>query len=101
MAKKSSVEKNNRRRLLVDRYKEKRAALKAIIKSQSSSMQQRLEAQDQLSALPRNSSAVRVRNRCALTGRARAYMGFFKLSRIMFRELALQGVLPGVKKTSW
>ncbi len=101
MAKKSSVEKNNRRKLLVGRYAEQRAALKAIIKNQGSSMQERLEAQAKLSALPRNSSPVRVRNRCALTGRARGYMGFFKLSRIMFRELALQGVLPGVKKTSW
>ncbi len=101
MAKKSSVEKNNRRKLLVARYQERRAELKAVIKNPSSSMEERLEAQEKLSALPRNSSRVRVRNRCALTGRSRGYMGFFKLSRIMFRELALQGVLPGVKKTSW
>lgn len=101
MAKKSSVEKNNRRKLLVAKYAQKRAELKAIVKRASSSMEERLKAQDQLSALPRNSSPVRVRNRCALTGRARGYMGLFKLSRIMFRELALQGVLPGVKKTSW
>ena len=101
MAKKSSVEKNNRRKMLVDRYKKVRAELKAIMKNPATSMQDRLIAQDKLSALPRNSSPVRVRNRCALTGRARGYMGFFKLSRIMFRELALQGVLPGVKKTSW
>lgn len=101
MAKKSSVEKNNRRKMLVARYQQKRADLKAIIKNPSSSMEERLEAQAKLSALPRNSSHVRVRNRCELTGRARGYMGFFKLSRIMFRELALQGVLPGVKKTSW
>ena len=101
MAKKSSVEKNNRRKLLVAKYAQKRAELKAIVKRTSSSMEERLEAQNQLSALPRNSSPVRVRNRCALTGRARGYMGLFKLSRIMFRELALQGVLPGVKKTSW
>lgn len=101
MAKKSSVEKNNRRKLLVAKYAQKRAELKAIVKSASSSMEERLKAQDKLSALPRNSSPVRVRNRCALTGRSRGYMGLFKLSRIMFRELALQGVLPGVKKTSW
>ena len=101
MAKKSSVEKNNRRKLLVAKYAQKRAELKAIVKRVSSSMEERLEAQNQLSALPRNSSPVRVRNRCALTGRARGYMGLFKLSRIMCRELALQGVLPGVKKTSW
>jgi len=101
MAKKSSVEKNNRRKLLVARYQQKRAELKAIMKNPSTSLAERLEAQEKLSALPRNSSRVRVRNRCALTGRARGYMGLFKLSRIMFRELALQGVLPGVKKTSW
>ena len=85
MAKKSSVEKNNRRKLLVAKYAQKRAELKAIVKRASSSMEERLEAQNQLSALPRNSSPVRVRNRCALTGRARGYMGLFKLSRIMFR----------------
>lgn len=101
MAKKSSVEKNKRRQLLVARYQKTRSELKAIVKNQASSMEERLEAQAKLSALPRNSSPVRVRNRCALTGRARGYMGLFKLSRIMFRELALQGVLPGVKKTSW
>ena len=101
MAKKSSVEKNNRRRLLVARYQKVRTELKAVVKNQAIPLQERLEAQAKLSALPRNSSPVRVRNRCALTGRARGYMGMFKLSRIMFRELALQGVLPGVKKTSW
>lgn len=101
MAKKSSVEKNKKRQLLVARYQKTRAELKAIVKNSSSSMEQRLEAQAKLSALPRNSSPVRVRNRCALTGRSRGYMGLFKLSRIMFRELALQGVLPGIKKTSW
>ncbi len=101
MAKTSSVEKNNRRKLLVARYAKVRAELKAVVKNPASSMKERLEAQDKLSALPRNSSPVRVRNRCALTGRSRGYMGLFKLSRIMFRELALQGVLPGVKKTSW
>ncbi len=101
MAKKSSVEKNNRRKLLVARYLKQRQELKAVVKNPASSMQERMEAQAKLSALPRNSSPVRVRNRCALTGRARGYMGMFQLSRIMFRELALQGVLPGVKKTSW
>ena len=101
MAKKSSVEKNNRRKMLVERYKKVRFELKALIKNPETTAKDRLIAQEKMAALPRNSSPVRVRNRCALTGRARGYMGFFKLSRIMFRELALQGVLPGVKKTSW
>lgn len=101
MAKKSSIEKNNRRKLLVERYKKIRMELKDIIKNPQTTKQDRLIAQEKMAALPRNSSHVRVRNRCELTGRARGYMGFFKLSRIMFRELALQGVLPGVKKTSW
>lgn len=101
MAKKSSIVKNERRQQLVLQYKEKRKQLKAIVKNSALSLQDRLEAQAKLSALPRNSSAVRVRKRCALTGRARGYMGMFKLSRIKFRELALDGVLPGIKKTSW
>jgi small subunit ribosomal protein S14 len=101
MAKKSSIEKNNRRKNLVLKYKNKRAELKAIVKNLNVSLQERLEAQAKLSELPRNSSPVRVRNRCELTGRSRGYMGMFKLSRIMFRKLALDGLLPGVKKTSW
>ena len=101
MAKKSSVEKNNRRKALVLKYKDKRAELKAIVKNLNASLQERLEAQAKLSELPRNSSPVRVRNRCELSGRSRGYMGMFKLSRIMFRKLALDGLLPGVKKTSW
>ena len=101
MAKKSSVEKNKRRQRLVLQYKKRREDLKAIVKNALKPLAERLEAQAKLSALPRNSSPVRVRNRCALTGRARGYMGMFKLSRIKFRELALNGILPGVKKTSW
>ena len=100
MAKKSSVEKNKHREALVLKYKKIRAELKAIVKG-NASLDDRLTAQDKLNALPRNSSPVRVRKRCALTGRARGYMGMFKLSRIKFRELALDGLLPGVKKTSW
>lgn|SRR3990167_453177 len=100
MAKKSSVEKNKYREALVFKYKKTREILKNIVKS-GASLEERLSAQDKLNKLPRNSSPVRVRKRCALTGRARGYMGMFKLSRIKFRELALDGLLPGVKKTSW
>lgn len=101
MAKKSSIEKNNRRKRLVLKYKDERVRLKALVKDENLSLKERLEAQAKLSALPRNSSPVRVRNRCELTGRSRGYMGMFKLSRIQFRKLALQGLLPGVKKASW
>ena len=101
MAKKSSIEKNNRRKRLVVKFKDERAMLKARVKDQSISLQDRLEAQAKLDKLPRDSSPVRVRNRCELTGRPRGYMGIFKLSRIKFRKLALHGLLPGVKKASW
>jgi len=101
MAKKSSIEKNNRRKRLVEKHKDERVRLKTLVKDANLSLQERLEAQAKLSALPRNSSPVRVRNRCELTGRPRGYMGMFKLSRIQFRKFALQGLLPGVKKASW
>lgn len=101
MAKKSMIVKNEKRKVLVQRYASQRAALKDVVKDVSRSLQERLEAQAELAALPRNSSAVRVRNRCALTGRARGYFRMFKISRIMLRKLALDGLLPGVKKTSW
>lgn len=101
MAKKSSVIKNERRKRLVAQYAERRKQLKEVVKNVALPLHERLEAQAKLSALPRNSSPVRVRNRCALTGRARGYMRMFKLSRIKFREMALDGVLPGVRKTSW
>jgi small subunit ribosomal protein S14 len=101
MAKKSMIVKNEKRKVLVQRYATKRAALKEVVKDVSRPLQDRLEAQAELAALPRNSSAVRVRNRCALTGRARGYFRMFKISRIMLRKLALEGLLPGVKKTSW
>lgn len=101
MAKKSSIVKNKRRIRLVEQYNEKRVELKKLVIDESLSFEDRMEAQKRLQKLPRNSSPVRVRNRCELTGRPRGYIGLFKLSRIKFRELALQGFLPGVKKTSW
>ncbi len=101
MAKKSAIEKNKRRRQLVEKYAEKRAALKAIVKDRSRDPQERFEAVLALAELPRNSSKVRVRNRCALTGRPRGYYRRFGLSRIALRELASEGQLPGVTKASW
>ena len=101
MAKKSSVEKNNKRIRMVELYKERRAVLKKATVDLSLSLEDRMAAQAKLSDLPKNSSAVRVRNRCSQTGRARGYLRFFGVSRIVFRDLASAGLLPGVRKASW
>ena len=101
MAKKSSVEKNKYRQFLVAKYAAQRLALIKILMNPSTSVEEFYEAQRQLCKLPRNSSPIRVRNRCSITGRCRSYIGKFGISRIMFRELASQGKLPGVVKSSW
>jgi len=101
MAKKSSVEKNNKRIRMVELYKDRRAVLKKATVDLSLSLEERMAAQAKLSDLPKNSSAVRIRNRCSQTGRARGFLRFFGVSRIVFRELASAGVLPGVRKASW
>ncbi|MCB9945428.1 MAG: 30S ribosomal protein S14 [Geminicoccaceae bacterium] len=101
MAKKGMIEKNNRRRAMVDRYADKRASLKALISNKEGDPEERFEAVLALAKLPRNSSKVRVRNRCNLTGRPRAYYRKFGLSRIALRDLASEGLVPGVVKASW
>jgi small subunit ribosomal protein S14 len=101
MAKKSSIEKNNRRIRLVEKYAAKRAELKAILANPESSDEDFFTAQRKLSKLPRNSSKIRIRNRCAITGRPRAFIRRFGLSRLTFREMALEGQIPGVVKSSW
>ena len=101
MAKTSSVEKNNRRRKLADQYAPKRAALKAIIMDQSKPMEERFRAQLKLAALPRNSAKIRIRNRCEVTGRPRAYYRKLGLSRIALRDLGNTGQIPGLVKSSW
>ena len=101
MAKTSSVEKNERRRKLAARYAPKRKALKAIIMDKNQPMEERFRAQMQLAALPRNSAPSRIRNRCEVTGRPRAYYRKLKLSRIMLRELGSFGQIPGMVKSSW
>jgi len=101
MAKLSSVERNKRRRRLVKRFAAKRAALKEIVMNQALNMEERFAAQMKLSELPRNSSAVRIHNRCELTGRPRAFYRKFKLSRIALRDLASSGQIPGMVKASW
>ncbi|MFN3202390.1 MAG: 30S ribosomal protein S14 [Bradymonadia bacterium] len=101
MAKKSKIARNNQRKVVVAKYAERRAELKAIIKNPRSTPEQVDEAVMALQKLPRDSSATRVRNRCNLTGRPRAYYRKFGLSRIALRELALAGEIPGVVKASW
>jgi small subunit ribosomal protein S14 len=101
MAKKSAVEKNNRRRRLADRFAARRKALKAVVMDRGRDPQERFEATLRLAELPRNSSRTRVRNRCSLTGRPRAYYRKFGLSRIALRDLASEGQIPGVVKSSW
>src|SRR6218665_2994512 len=101
MAKTSSIEKNNRRMKLAKQFSAKRAKLKAISKDQSVSMEDRFSAQLKLAALPRNSSPGRVRNRCEVSGRPRAYYRKMKMSRIALRELGNLGQVPGLVKSSW
>src|SRR5882762_8002250 len=101
MAKKSSIEKNNRRAKLAKQKAPARARLKAIARDRDAAPEDRFEAQLKLSELPRNSSETRVRNRCALTGRPRGYYRKFRLSRIAVRELASAGQIPGMTKSSW
>ena len=101
MAKKSSIEKNNRRRLMVAAYADRRAKLKALARDKSQPQEIRFEARLKLAQLPRNSSATRVRNRCELSGRPRAYYRNFRMSRIALRELASRGQIPGMVKSSW
>jgi small subunit ribosomal protein S14 len=101
MAKQSAVEKNKSRARLVKKYAAKRERLKAIASNKSLPQEERFAARLKLAELPRNSSKVRVRNRCELTGRPRAYYRKFKLSRIALRELGSQGQIPGLVKSSW
>ena len=101
MAKKSKIAKNEQRKEIVARYAERRAELKAIIKSPNTSAEDRAEAQYELNRQPRDASPVRVRNRDAADGRPRGYLRKFGLSRVRVREMAHRGELPGVRKSSW
>ena len=101
MAKKSAIARNKKRERLVARYAEKRANLKAIMANPDSTDEEFYEAQRKLCKLPRNSSPIRVKNRCNVTGRPRSYIRRYGLSRLTFRELALEGKIPGVTKSSW
>ena len=101
MAKLSSINKNERRKKLVQQNAAKYAKLKAIADDESKDETERLIARLKMAELPHNGNPTRVRNRCELTGRSRAYYRKFRLSRIMLRELANKGLIPGVIKSSW
>ncbi len=101
MAKVSAVMKNKRRRKLVDKYENRRKALRATVRDKDASPEERFQAVLKLAQLPRNSAPSRVRNRCELTGRPRGNYRKFKLSRIALRELASRGQIPGMVKSSW
>jgi len=101
MAKISSIQKNMFRKRLVSKFMNKRKALKKKIMNKDLSMEERFGLQKKLSELPRNSSHIRIRNRCELTGRTRGVYRKFGLSRIKLRELSMKGSLPGVVKSSW
>jgi small subunit ribosomal protein S14 len=101
MAKKSSVEKNNRRRRMTKSFSGRRTRLKAIARDKELPMEDRFAAVLKLAELPRNSSATRIRNRCEVSGRPRAFYRKHKLSRIALRELGSKGLIPGLVKSSW
>ena len=101
MAKASSIQKNNLRYKLIKKYDSKRKELKTRIKDKKLSLEERIAYQNKLNDLPRNSSSIRHRNRCELTGRSRGVYRKFGLSRIKIRELSMSGDLPGVVKSSW
>ena len=101
MAKLSLINRNEKRKKLVARFAKKRAALVGIIDNQKASEETRYAARQKLQALPRNANPTRVRNRCEVTGRPRAYYRKFRLCRIQLRDLANKGLIPGVTKSSW
>ena len=101
MASKAKVAANDKRKKLVAKHAAKRAALKAVVQDVNASDEDKLAAQNKLNALPRNSSKIRIRNRCVLTGRPRGFYRKFGLSRIAIRDRGLAGEIPGLTKSSW
>ena len=101
MAKKSAIQKNLKRMKLVKRYAKKRAELKKIIKNKKLDLTERFAAQLKLNKLPKNSSKIRIRNRCEITGRPHGVYRKLKISRIALRDMASAGKIPGIIKSSW
>ncbi|MDH3579661.1 MAG: 30S ribosomal protein S14 [Hyphomicrobiales bacterium] len=101
MAKKSSVERNQKRRRLAQKYAARRVRLKEIASDRNLPAEERFAARLKLAELPRNSSPTRIRNRCQVSGRPRAYYRKLQISRIALRDMASQGLIPGMVKSSW
>jgi small subunit ribosomal protein S14 len=101
MAKVSAVQKNKKRERMVAKYAAKRAELKAVVQSKDASPEERFEAALKMATLPRDSSKIRIRNRCEVSGRPRGVYRKFKMGRVMLRDLASEGQIPGMVKSSW
>ncbi len=101
MAKTSAIERNRKRKLLAERYAAKRAELKAMARDTSKPVEERFAAQLKLAALPRNSAPTRYRNRCEISGRPRGFYRKLRMSRIALRDMASNGFIPGMVKSSW
>jgi len=101
MPKTSEIQRNEKRKRLVEKYAKVRAELKAVLANPATTDVQFFAAQTKLQKLPKNSSRIRIRNRCSMSGRPRGYKRKFGVSRIQFRELALAGKIPGIIKSSW
>jgi small subunit ribosomal protein S14 len=101
MAKSSQINRDNRRKQLISKHAEKRAELRKKLKDPNVSIDEKLEVQEQFAKLPRNSCPTRLNRRCAVSGRSRGYYRKFDISRIALRDLALAGMLPGMRKSSW
>ncbi len=101
MAKKSAIENNLRKQKLVKKFAARRKRLLDVANAESNSMEERFEARLKLAEMPRNGAAIRVRNRCEVTGRPRAYYRKLRMSRIALRELGNKGLIPGLVKSSW
>ena len=101
MAKKSQINRDNARKRLIQKYAERRAALRSVLQDANASIEEKLEVQQKFAKLPRNSCPTRLNRRCEVTGRSKSYYKKFGVSRIALRELALRGQLPGMRKSSW
>jgi small subunit ribosomal protein S14 len=101
MAKKSQINRDNKRKLLVAKYSERRAELRKKLNDRNVSIEEKLKVQEAFAKMPRNSCPTRINNRCNISGRSKAYYKKFGISRIALRELALSGQLPGMRKSSW
>lgn len=101
MARKAMIAKEKQKAEVAERYRHKRNELRKILKSQTATQEEKWEARQAMNRLPRRSIGVRVVNRCQVTGRPRGYLRKFQMSRIVFRELANRGMIPGVTKSSW